>query len=303
MKMRSTLLMVSLIFLAAGLWAGRAAWRAYRQLVTLDVRNAPLADVLRKVEWQTWKRIRAENAIEARITLHVHNKPLSEVLDRIAEQAGARWTTLYAVYGSTRALKALDATLRSDGKLEPAGWTKIAPATPAFDPPPGPKTGGTFPVGPGADGPDGSGPGGLGPNGPGPGPRMGGTMVFRRAGGGPTFIQSANGQTEVWSREELIMETPLSSQFGAVQREAVTAQAATEVAREVHGRWTTYLAFRKSSLGFAFDRMPHGPPDGPRGPGQPGLFPPPHHDPNDRFARLTPAQRVQRARERLPVGE
>ena len=42
-----------------------------------------------------------------------------------------------------------------------------------------------------------------------------------------------------------------------------------------------------------------GGPNGPRGPGGPDKpdFNPMKHNPNDRFARLTPEQRVQRARE------
>lgn len=38
----------------AGLWFGRLAWRAHNNLVTLHVRNAPLAEVVRSMERQTW---------------------------------------------------------------------------------------------------------------------------------------------------------------------------------------------------------------------------------------------------------
>src|SRR5439155_16060440 len=109
------------------------AWQMHHQLVSLDVRNMPLPDVLRIVERQTWKKLRAEKNLEARITLRVKNKPLPYVLDRIAEQAGARWSTLYAVYNSPNAVKALDTSLRGASKIRSAGWTKVAPKPPPMD--------------------------------------------------------------------------------------------------------------------------------------------------------------------------
>ncbi|HYT58891.1 MAG TPA: hypothetical protein VEL06_01895 [Haliangiales bacterium] len=277
MKTKYLVLGTGVLIAACGLWFGRAAWRAHQQLVTLNVRNLPLADVLRKIERQTWKKIRVEKNLDARITLHVSNKPLSYVLDRLAEQAGARWSTLYAVYDSGRALKALDTALCGDGKLEPAGWTKLAPNPPALKPP---------------------GPDEIGPH-PHPGPAPGdsgpmagqrGMMMFRHTGNGATVMQNPNGQVEFWSAEELVMESALYARLGSERSETATSAAAAETARKVKGRWTTYLAFRKSSMGMA------GPP-----PGRPGLDPV-KRDPNDRFARLTPEQRVARARERLELN-
>src|SRR5262249_694914 len=108
MKTKYLLLGIGALFAVIGVWAGRIVWRINHQLITLDVRNAPLAEVLRKIERQTWKKIRVEKNFDVCITLHVKNKPLSYVLDRIGEQAGARWSTLYAVYNSSSAVKALD---------------------------------------------------------------------------------------------------------------------------------------------------------------------------------------------------
>src|SRR6266498_2501341 len=110
--MKTKYLLLGIGVLIAGLaCGGRVAWRMKHQLVSLDARNMPLAEVLRKVELQTWKKIRAEKNLDTRIALHVKNKPLAYVLDRIAEQAGARWSTLYAVYNSPTAVKTLDASL------------------------------------------------------------------------------------------------------------------------------------------------------------------------------------------------
>jgi len=275
---------------AGGWWAGRAAWRLHKQLITLDVRNMPLAEVLSRIEWQTWKKIRAEKTLNARITLHVTEKPLPYVLNRVAEQSGARWSKVYAVYESPGGRKALETALAGDGKLEAAGWTKVAPKAPDFDQP---ETGGGGPIIRTAK-PDSfpatTGPGGGQPSeAAGPTGGSGGMMMFRRdEGGGVMFSRNASGQTEMWSPEELVMETPLSARLGTEDEPMPSPQAAEEAARKVKGKWTTYFAIRKSIMGVGFA--------GP-GPGRPGPGSL-KHDPNDRFARLTPEQRVQRARER-----
>src|SRR6266496_3686372 len=237
MKTKYLLLATGALLAAGGLWFGRLAWRAHHQLVTLNVRNAPLADVLRKIERQTWKKIRAQRSLDARITLQVTDKPLSDVLDRLAEQAGARWCTIHAVYVSARALHALDSALNGDGKLEPAGWTKIAPNPPPL-PPPGPDEIGHLPQG-------GFEPGGAGPAG---GERR--VMMFKRAGNGAAIVQNGNGDVEVWSPEELVVESALSARLGSEHGDTATATDAAEAASKVKGRWTTYLAFRKSSMGM-----------------------------------------------------
>jgi hypothetical protein len=308
MKTKYLLLGVGALLAAGAFWGGRVAWQIRHQLVSLDVRNMPLAEVLRKVERQTWKKIRAEKNLDARITLHVKNKPLSDVLDRLAEQSGARWSTLYAVYNSPTAVKALDKSLRGDSKIESAGWTKVAPKPPPMDelPPAAAQIVGSkgFAGGPGAAG----------------GQRR--MMVMRRGSNGPvTFSSGLDGQLEMWSPEELVMETPLSTRFGE-QDLAATAKSAAETAKKVNGKWTTFLAFRKSAMGIGFRPPPVGGPGGlggpntgrvasgpggtniARGPGGPDgpRFDPIKHNPNDRFARLTPEQRVQRARERAQGG-
>src|SRR5205085_892907 len=111
MKMKHVLIALAALLGVVGAWGTRLAWRAHKQIVSLNVRNAPLADVLRKIEWQTWKKIHAEKGLDARITLTLKDKPLAYVLDRVAEQAGAQWSTLHAVYDSRRALNKLKSAL------------------------------------------------------------------------------------------------------------------------------------------------------------------------------------------------
>ena len=330
MKTKYLLLTIGALVMAGGIWFGRAAWRAHKQIITLHVRNAPLAEVLRKVESQTWKKIRAEKNLDARITLNVTDKPLSDVLDLIGEQAGARWSTLHAVYNSARARRSLDSALRGDGKLEPAGWTKIAPSTPS------PETPGPDAIGPirlTGPGPDGSmplpgggrvivkrGPGGemvvnansdveLGPSqqqrfriGEMAGGK-GGQMMVRKAGDGPMIFQNGSGAVEMWSPEELLLESTLTNRLAGKQVETnektlkdgspANAAEAARVAQEVKGKCDNFIAFRKSLMGIGFPRPGNGPPNI-------AAF---RQAQNDRFARLTPEQRVQRARQRLASSQ
>ena len=72
MKANYLVLGIGAVVVLGSVWVGRMAWRVHRQLVTLDVREMPLRDALRKVERQTWKKIRVEKALDARITLHVN---------------------------------------------------------------------------------------------------------------------------------------------------------------------------------------------------------------------------------------
>lgn len=281
--MKNKYLIIGAVLLMATGWAARVAWRVHRQVVTLDVRNLPLREVLRKIEWQTWKTIRAEQALDVRITLHVTDKPLNQVLDRIAEQAGARWSTLYAVFGSNQGRKALEDALAGTGKIEAAGWTRLAPTVPEDFAEAGEE--GFRSVSPQTPDPAGP-PREHGPQmGAAPGPMMGGTMLFRRGpAGGVMLASNGNGQTELWSPTELVMESALCPRLAPHENPAPTAQAAAETARKLNVKWTTYLTFKKSVMGIGFV-----------GPGRPGD--PLRHGPNDRYANLTPEQRVQRARE------
>lgn len=278
MKTKYLFLGLGALLVAGVLWTCHAVWRAHQQLVTLNVRNVPLAEVLRKIQRQTWTKIRAEKNLDARITLRVKDKPLSYVLDRVAEQAGAHWSALYAVYTSSRALRTLESALGGEGKIEAAGWTKIAPGPQAMTPPDRGEIAAFPPTGPG-------------PAGPGPMEGRHGPMMFERTMNGPMFMQNPKGQVELWSPEELVIESALSGRVSSEEIKTPTPAAAAETAQKVAGKWTTYFAFRKSSMGIGFS-----------GPPRPGADPF-KREPNDRFARLTPEQRVLRARQRLEFNQ
>ncbi|HET7873774.1 MAG TPA: hypothetical protein VFL42_14760 [Terriglobales bacterium] len=312
MNKKQWLILTGLLVAGISLWAGRIAWRVHRQVVSLDVRNLPLAEVLHKIERQTWKKIRAENALNARITLRVAEMPLSQVLDRIAAQAGVRWSTVYAVYGSRSSLSALDSALRSDGKLEPAGWSKIAPNAEDFAPGKGANRAEHLRInplaqkeaavdalaGPLPDAAVAPPPDGLGPISPpdtqGPGERQERKVMIRRGDGGSSqvmFFGGATGEMQMWSPEELVLESALTNHLNPAAPLMPNAKDAAEVSRKISGRWTSFVAFKKSNFGVGFGGLPPAP-------GRHGLEGGPG-DENARFTTLTPAQRVQRARERI----
>jgi hypothetical protein len=330
--MKKKYVIAGLIVLIAGggLWFGRTTWRVRHQLVSLNVRNMPLVEVLHKIEGQTRQKIRTENQLDARITLNVTDKPLAYVLDLLSEQSGARWSTVYAVYNSSIALSKLESALRGDGKLETVGWTKIAPIFPLSDLH-------------STDGPhvvhvDGASPemGGAEPNMPpgrvitatedvevkAPGDGKAGTKpagskqhrpmmmkIVRRGGGG----DGAMTEEEIWTPEEMVIETVLSGRLGNEKSGEATPAAADLAARKVSGRWTTFIALRKSRLGMDFGGLRQITPrirtltagnSGINGNGLEENLDPSNLEEslarrrNDEFGRLTPEQRVARARDR-----
>jgi hypothetical protein len=264
-------LFIVLLIAAGGAWYAQAAWRVKAQLVTLDVYQMPLREVLRKVERQTWRKIRAEEALDGKITLNVKNAPLTNVLDKIAMQAGARWATMFAVYKADSALAGLESALGRDAQIEKAGWTKLAPKAIDMKPPP--------------DGPRmlrreaGQEPGELPEGGP---PRAEGRMMVRGAPNDMMFFQSGD-KTEQWSPQELLAETALTNRIAEVDQP--TKSVADDAARKIGGDVETLIVFRKSIMGIGFAGGP-GRGDGPMGR-------------NGRFANLTPEQRLERARQRM----
>ena len=66
--MKKALICGLALLLAAAAFIGRAAWRAHLKIVSLDIREAPLSVVLKKIEWQTWERMRAEQGLDAKFS-------------------------------------------------------------------------------------------------------------------------------------------------------------------------------------------------------------------------------------------
>jgi type II secretory pathway component GspD/PulD (secretin) len=104
------------------------AVRAHRNLVTLNVRNMEVRQVVRKIERQTWENIVVNKGVQGRVTLEVYNAPLEAVLDLVAGQVSARSSHLYPIYHKKSSLKELRALLQqaSGENGEAKRWTNFA---------------------------------------------------------------------------------------------------------------------------------------------------------------------------------
>ncbi|MDB6124354.1 MAG: hypothetical protein JWQ71_3347 [Pedosphaera sp.] len=107
------------------IWGTYAAYRAHSNLVTLDVHNADVRDVIHKVEWQTWESIFVQKEVEGKITLKVYKIPLEEVLNLISEQSNSRWTAMYPLYSTGKSLVAFKKSMRGDINPAENGWTNF----------------------------------------------------------------------------------------------------------------------------------------------------------------------------------
>lgn len=113
------------IFAAILLMGIRYIVRAHNNLVTLNVRNADLREVLKDIEWQTWEVIYVHKDISGKITLKVTDMPLEEVMDKIAEQTASRFNVLYPVYKEGKSIVNLKKLIRGEIAAQESGWTNF----------------------------------------------------------------------------------------------------------------------------------------------------------------------------------
>lgn len=110
---------------AASAWFGYIAWRASRNLVTLNVRNAPVRDVVRSIERQTWEIIATHKNVEGTVTLKVKDARLEDVLNIIAEQVSCRWSAMYPLYTTGQSLDRFKKSVRGELTAADNGWTNL----------------------------------------------------------------------------------------------------------------------------------------------------------------------------------
>lgn len=249
---------------------GRAAWRARHDLVTLDLRNAPLAEAVRAIEHQTWERVAVDSQLNARVTIHVENAPLAHVLDLLAAKAGARWRKTYAVCDSRIALARLESAVAGGEKLDMAGWTNLAPDISEA----------AFPDAPASArfGSGGSGQKGFGVRG------------FGTGGGNARMITTLpDGTVDRWSSERLVMESGLAPKLAGPPPLEANEETASQTAAAVHARSSVFyeLARAPFAMGGGGRRMRFSRNGGGGGPGKIG----------DVAAEMTNARRQQRLRD------
>jgi hypothetical protein len=121
MKRVHVLILGAVLLVAAVV--GRAAWRAHLNLVTLEVHNMPVRDVVRKLRWQTWEKIVVHKDLNARITLNVVDQPLNGVLGLVADQCEGRWNIAYPLYTTRERLKSVEKLAAGEVESPLEGWT------------------------------------------------------------------------------------------------------------------------------------------------------------------------------------
>jgi hypothetical protein len=107
-------------------WLGHKAWLAHKNLVTLDVRDADVRDVIRKCEWQTWETIVVHKDVKGKVTYTCHNVPLEEALGVISEQTSTRITAVYPIFSKSGSFVNLRKLARGDVYRDTAGWTNFS---------------------------------------------------------------------------------------------------------------------------------------------------------------------------------
>ena len=311
MNRRIILLCAAALVVVGLAWAGRTIYRAKMNIVTIDVYNAPLADVIKKLERQTWETILARADLQTKVTLKVKNVPLDEALDQLGRQAGVNWSKWHAVYDSSRALNKLETALRNRSKIEDAGWTNLAPAgletkleASGVDPATiAPGAGRSFQT--------------MAVDVQAPPQGANGDVMFKAGGPQPMIRMTTRGRDssgklveEVWSPEHLVLEQQLIGRLGDRSYSDPSEAAAREVAKKTKADLTTLYVLSSApgefpSGGTIMRQMQAvgGAGEGTNGPA--GKLPPlpdvgatiPRVE-AENYVRLTPEQRVQRAREK-----
>lgn len=128
------ILSTAVVAIAGVAWLGRGWYDTRQGLVTLQVSEVPIADVLARLSRQTGRLFVADKTLEGKVTVDLKRVPLDEALDQVMQQAGGSWSVWHAIHGTGGGLARLETALRDRASVESAGWTNLAPA---FEPPPG----------------------------------------------------------------------------------------------------------------------------------------------------------------------
>jgi len=254
MKLRDIVIGLGALVVAGLGYGGWLAWNAHLNLVSLNVRNMPVRDVVSKIEWQTWETVVVDNAVQGNVTLRVRRRQLGEVLGMIAGQTAAQPAMIYPLYSSGASLVNLRKALR--GEVDPMthGWTNIQQRG---------LGGPMMAFGPGGGGF--GGPGGpmlvmAGPGGPAPGPDRTHGVSLNILGKDLGFAVTA---LERFAQARVVPEDGTAGMVTLVVKQATPSAVVAKLAGNVHRKWARVFALR---AGFGPGRGPGGP-GGPRGPG------------------------------------
>lgn len=300
MKQRPVLSTLVLLLITALLGFSWLAWRAHRNLVTLNVRNMDVRKVARKIEWQTWEKVLVHKDVQGQVTLRVHKMPLEQVLRLVAEQTTSRSSVLYPLYSTGRSLSALTLALRGEGNAADSGWTNLMTRI-GF---PGGRWGG--PGGPGGPG------GGFGaPDNNNQAPRL----SLEIQGKDVPFVVLA---FDRYAQARVVPEDGTTALINLSLREAPVPSAVAQLAKKARRQWTTLYALqswgpgpgRGGRGGPDFAMAGRGDPEASAiGAGPGAATPPPQRGPGDRERpgpgrpEMSEEQREEQRRQRTALEE
>lgn len=125
MNKKSILQLSAVILVVLAAWSGYLVWRTSRNLVTLNVRNADVREVVGKLERQTWETILMDENVQGKVTFNVRRVPLEVVLGILEEQISSRWSVIYPLYTTSTRLDSLKQALRGEADAATTGWTNL----------------------------------------------------------------------------------------------------------------------------------------------------------------------------------
>lgn len=106
-------------------WVGYLAWCASRNLVTLNVSDADVREVIRKIERQTRETLLMDENIQGKVTFRVKRVPLETVLGIMDDQVSIRWSVVYPLYSTSHSLDMARKSLRGEVNPATSGWTNL----------------------------------------------------------------------------------------------------------------------------------------------------------------------------------
>jgi hypothetical protein len=106
---------VLLVLLAVTYWI----WSNWG-LITVEVQDKPLAEIIRSIEKQGGIILKTNMDTSRKVTMHVHKVPLTEALETLAERTDARWRLGY-FFGPDNATVKGAMEMIASGK-RPEGW-------------------------------------------------------------------------------------------------------------------------------------------------------------------------------------
>ncbi len=211
------------LLVLTAIYFGRAAYNAHLNLVTLDVRDLDVRDVVKKMEHQTWEVIYVDKSVEGKVTMQVEKMPLEEALRLVGSQIMARASTIYPLYSTSQSFTALKQSLR--GEVDPAthGWTNLQSRNLAF---------GGF-----------GGMGGMGGFG---GPQAAGTAQNQLVSLSISAkdVAFASLALNRFASARVVPEDGVNSTVSFIVKQASVPEAVAKLAKAAHRNWTTLYALQ-----------------------------------------------------------